>query len=74
VRLGGLGLAHAEHRAVALTRSLLELEDEPGSPLFERNSRGMKRTPQGHRFLSNAHKPLGSVADALRRTPATPQR
>jgi len=50
----------------ALTKSLLELEGELGSPLFERSSRGMTLTPQGHRFLSNARKVLGSVADALR--------
>ncbi len=50
----------------ALTKSLLELEDELGSTLFERSSRGMALTPQGHRFLGSARKVLGSVADALR--------
>lgn len=50
----------------ALTKSLLELESELGSSLFERSSKGMTLTPQGHRFLGSARKVLGSVADALR--------
>ena len=50
----------------ALTKSLLELEAELGSSLFERSSRGMSLTPQGHRFLLSARKVIGSVADALR--------
>ena len=50
----------------ALTKSLLELEAELGSSLFERSSKGMTLTPQGHRFLLSARKVIGSVADALR--------
>jgi DNA-binding transcriptional LysR family regulator len=50
----------------ALTKSLLELEAELGSSLFERSSKGMMLTPQGHRFLLSARKVIGSVADALR--------
>lgn len=50
----------------ALTKSMLELESELGSPLFVRSSRGMTLTPQGHRFLGSARKVIGSVADALR--------
>jgi DNA-binding transcriptional LysR family regulator len=50
----------------ALTKSLLELEAELGSTLFQRSSRGMALTPQGHRFLVSARKVIGSVADALR--------
>ncbi len=50
----------------ALTKSLLELEAELGSSLFERSSKGMTLTPQGHRFLVSARKVNGSVADALR--------
>ena len=50
----------------ALTKSLLELEGELGSSLFERSSKGMTLTPQGHRFLVSARKVIGSVADALR--------
>src|SRR3990172_6711941 len=49
-----------------LTKSLLELEAELGSTLFERSSKGMTLTPQGHRFLASARKVIGSVADALR--------
>ncbi len=50
----------------ALTKSLLELEAELGSQLFERSSKGMTLTPQGHRFLTSARKVIASVADALR--------
>ena len=50
----------------ALTKSLLELEAELGSQLFERSSKGMTLTPQGHRFLASARKVIASVADALR--------
>ena len=50
----------------ALTKSLLELEAEIGSPLFVRSPKGMTLTPQGHRFLVGARKVIGSVADALR--------
>ncbi|MDH5539465.1 MAG: LysR family transcriptional regulator [Rhizobacter sp.] len=50
----------------ALTKSLLELEAELGSTLFERSSKGMALTPQGHRFLASARKVIASVADALR--------
>ena len=50
----------------ALTKSLLELEAELGSTLFERSFRGMTLTPQGHRFLVSARKVIASVADALR--------
>jgi DNA-binding transcriptional LysR family regulator len=50
----------------ALTKSLLELEAELGSTLFERSSRGMALTPQGHRFLASARRVIASVADALR--------
>ena len=50
----------------ALTKSLLELEAELGSELFERSSKGMTLTAAGHRFLVSAHKVIGSVADALR--------
>jgi len=50
----------------ALTKSLAELEGELGSALFERSSKGMRLTAQGHRFLGSARKVLGSVADAVR--------
>jgi DNA-binding transcriptional LysR family regulator len=45
---------------------MLELEAELGSTLFERTSRGMVLTPQGHRFLASARKVISAVADATR--------
>ena len=50
----------------AVTKSLQELEDELGQPLFGRSSRGMTLTPQGHRFLASARKVIGAVAEASR--------
>ncbi len=50
----------------ALTKSMQELEGELGQSLFERSSRGMRLTPQGHRFLRSAQKVIASVADAVR--------
>jgi DNA-binding transcriptional LysR family regulator len=50
----------------AVTKSMQELEDELGQPLFERSSRGMTLTPQGHRFLASARKVIGAVAEATR--------
>jgi DNA-binding transcriptional LysR family regulator len=50
----------------AVTKSLQELEDELGRRLFERSSRGMQLTPQGHRFLASARKVLAAVAEATR--------
>jgi DNA-binding transcriptional LysR family regulator len=50
----------------AVTKSMQELEDELGQALFERSSRGMQLTPQGHRFLASARKVIGAVAEATR--------
>ncbi len=50
----------------ALTKAMLELEDELGSRLFDRSSKGMALTPQGHRFLASARKVISAVADATR--------
>jgi DNA-binding transcriptional LysR family regulator len=50
----------------ALTKSMQELEDELGGRLFERSSRGMLLTAQGHRFLASARRVLAAVADATR--------
>lgn len=50
----------------AVTKSMQELEDELGRRLFERSPRGMLLTPEGHRFLANAHKVLATVAEATR--------
>jgi DNA-binding transcriptional LysR family regulator len=56
----------------AITKSILELEDEVGTKLFERMPKGMQLTPDGHRFLLSARKVLSAVTDAgslLRATP-----
>lgn len=50
----------------ALTKAMIELEGELGAQLFERSSRGMRLTPQGHRFLASARKVIAAVADATR--------
>jgi DNA-binding transcriptional LysR family regulator len=50
----------------AVTKSMQELEDDLGRQLFERSSRGMQLTPQGHRFLASTWRALASVADATR--------
>jgi DNA-binding transcriptional LysR family regulator len=50
----------------AVTKAIQELEDELGSVLFERSTRGMTLTAQGHRFLASARKVIGAVAEATR--------
>jgi DNA-binding transcriptional LysR family regulator len=50
----------------AVTKSLQELEADLGRTLFARSSRGMRLTPQGHRFLVSARQVLASVAEATR--------
>jgi DNA-binding transcriptional LysR family regulator len=50
----------------AVTKSMLELEDGLGTRLFERSSRGMMLTAQGHRFLASARRVIAAVADATR--------
>ena len=50
----------------AVTKSMLELEDELGQRLFDRSSRGMQLTAEGHRFLASARKVIGAVAEATR--------
>lgn len=57
----------------AVTRSILELEEELGVKLFERSSKGMLLTPDGHRFLASARRVLATVADATRLLRAQPQ-
>lgn len=48
----------------AITTSIRELEEELGVPLFERNSRGVTLTPDGHRFLASARHVIATVTDA----------
>jgi DNA-binding transcriptional LysR family regulator len=55
----------------AVTKSLLELEDELGTPLFERSSKGMTLTLEGHHFLASSRKVIAAVADATRPHAAT---
>ncbi len=50
----------------AVTKSMQELEDALGARLFERTSKGIVLTPQGHRFLASARRVIGAVADATR--------
>jgi DNA-binding transcriptional LysR family regulator len=50
----------------AVTKSMQELEDSLGARLFERTSKGIVLTPQGHRFLAGARRVIGAVADAAR--------
>ncbi len=50
----------------AITKSVLELEDELGLVLFERSTKGMRLTPEGHRFQVKARRVIGAVADATR--------
>lgn len=53
----------------AVTKSMQELEDALGARLFERTSKGIVLTPQGHRFLASARRVISAVADAARLQP-----
>jgi DNA-binding transcriptional LysR family regulator len=48
----------------ALTKSVMELEDTLGLKLFERTSKGMALTQDGHRFQVSAKKVISAVAEA----------
>ncbi len=48
----------------ALTKSIQELESTLGSPLFERQPRGMVLTQAGYRFEASARKVIAAVAQA----------
>jgi DNA-binding transcriptional LysR family regulator len=48
----------------AVTKSVLELEDSLGLKLFERSSKGMQLTQEGHRFQASAKKVISAVAEA----------
>jgi LysR family transcriptional regulator, regulator of abg operon len=47
-----------------LTRSIRDLEQELGTPLFERKARGMTLTPMGHVFLPRAQAILAEIRRA----------
>lgn len=48
-----------------LSRSIRSLEDELGTPLFERTARGMRLLPAGATFLAHARTILGAVDAAV---------
>lgn len=50
----------------AITESLKVLEDQTGAKLFERHSKGVTLTYQGHVFVRHARRIMTSVADAGR--------
>lgn len=51
----------------ALSRSLRELEEELGQPLFHRTAQGMVLTPQGQDFLQHIEGPLSQIGDGIAR-------
>ncbi|MFO0589552.1 MAG: LysR family transcriptional regulator [Polyangiaceae bacterium] len=55
-----------------LTRSIRGLEDELGTPLFERTPRGMRLLPAGATFLDHARGILRAV-DAAREAVTPPR-
>jgi DNA-binding transcriptional LysR family regulator len=48
-----------------LSRHILSLEDELGTPLFERTPRGMRLLPAGTAFLAHARRILAEVDAAV---------
>jgi DNA-binding transcriptional LysR family regulator len=48
----------------AVTKSIQELEDALGVKLFERTTKGMVLTQDGHRFQTSARKVIAAVAEA----------
>lgn len=48
-----------------LSRHILALEDELGTPLFERTPRGMRLLPAGEAFLDHARRILAEVDAAV---------
>lgn len=48
----------------AVTKSIQELEDALGVKLFERTTKGMALTQDGHRFQASARKVIAAVAEA----------
>src|SRR3954469_6721647 len=67
-RLGGMNRAAAEIHTVQsnVTARIRLLEDELGTALFQRNSRGVVLTPAGRRLLPYATRIASLLADAKR--------
>ncbi|MBD0275291.1 MAG: LysR family transcriptional regulator [Acetobacteraceae bacterium] len=67
-RLGGTNRAAAGLNTVQsnVTARVRQLEEELGTPLFERHSRGVSLTPAGHRLLPYAAR-VGRLLDDARR-------
>lgn len=57
----------------AITTAVQELENDLGVRLFERSSRGVMLTPDGHRFLASARRVIAAVADATHAVRAQPK-
>jgi DNA-binding transcriptional LysR family regulator len=56
-----------------LTRSIRSLEDELGTPLFQRTPRGMRLLPAGGTFLAHARRILGEVDAAIEAVARRPE-
>ena len=56
-----------------LTRSIRSLEDELGTPLFQRTPRGMRLLPAGSTFLAHARRILGEVDAAIEAVAQRPE-
>ncbi|HEX2890603.1 LysR family transcriptional regulator [Vineibacter terrae] len=69
-RLGGMNRAAAELNTVQsnVTARVRLLEDELGTPLFHRHSRGVALTPAGQRLLPYAERVAQLLVDARRAT------
>lgn len=57
----------------AITGSILALEEQTGAVLFERHSKGVSLTYQGHQFLRHARLIMAAVADARRAVAVRPR-
>lgn len=56
----------------AVTTAVRGLEDELGVRLFDRSSRGVTLTPDGHRLLASARRVIAAIADATHALRAEP--
>lgn len=50
----------------SITAAIQGLESELAATLFVRHAKGVRLTPEGHRFLRHAHRVLAAVSDARR--------